>query len=1101
MKNNLFLWGTVVWFIVFATSGFTDPISEYENYLNRNLSQLHVITSETDALHLAQMMEYNPSEVEVTRQFTPVSGKDTPAMSVRLTADPRYTADLYILPGVGDNDVLSKPLVIGDAFDPKNDRGIEQVLASDQYNNLVRAGTYRRVTIHNITCFSTEGSFSRDKILLSVQVDNKKAFNVTQFGMDSYDGHNTDYIRVINRSISMQYGQTVTIKLKDIDLLDGNDDLGTLTIDQNTPLRKFYEDLESFKGWNNVSPYHYGITYSVEDVDPAQEALNYPYLPGRKRIDIHRLVVHQQEDATGDDDVRITMHADGIQVYRNSRQMDDLDEMLSEDGEHIWTLNQSYQFSTSFSLNIMELDLDFDDNLGTMNLDISTPTQKNCSYDFQESGAYYTLYYSVTDLGTNRQFTAPREMGYDVFFIDFAQGGGDIRKNAKLMMKVLQQVEHCAQPYVVGGISMSGIVGRLALLYSLPANNTTNTTLLNKVKGFLTIDSPHQGASIGQLQKQLWSILAQDPIINEVSKQIQKTYAQLNVPAAHQMLYGHHYYNPTNVMKESEVHSNFYTMLRNMGDYRNDFPLVSIATSNFFNPNQNLDKQVVNDVQRLQIDIAAGASYSKTLKAGGSEDYQKFELFPGSIGDWYYNIYDFGQGSAEHMISLTGTEKFKGTFIPLHSALDLRGFDVLNPALDRSMENLRLYSPFDRTLYLDKEFNEYRNDYSVNGKRYHHIFFDYQVIQKLQSGLEYIEQKYQERVTAMDGGLPRTRIGVNGNFGYRITGLPLYPAPASYTIEVTSGDGSQLNGISATISEKTFALAGRKSLIHVQNIGQNEILVLFNSLQRRVRLTWYPNYMYVPVYTEQGLRMEGLGVDVNKSIDMSYINMLLLNASARQVVTDAGLPYTFKSFTTNSPYFYRLTNFPTDYTPTTITIQLQATDGRVLSGTALAGGNSYELSGWNYTIRIPYAGQSQIYTKITAEAGREFQVQWWADMSDAPASGSENDPPPATPPTGGGSSSGTVADEINTFTAFDVNGSVTVTLQNFPNSWTPNEIVAQIQPDDGSAMSGTATVNGNSHVLDGWSQDMHILYSGQQSIDIDIQADQLRRYKIQWWAQ
>jgi hypothetical protein len=95
--------------------------------------------------------------------------------------------------------------------------------------------------------------------------------------------------------------------------------------------------------------------------------------------------------------------------------------------------------------------------------------------------------------------TSPREKGYDVFFLDFAQGGGDILVNASLTLSFLQWLQgQTSAKIIVGGPSMGGIITRTALLYGKPGNNTlSNTNLVPNVKGYLSIDSPHQGASIG----------------------------------------------------------------------------------------------------------------------------------------------------------------------------------------------------------------------------------------------------------------------------------------------------------------------------------------------------------------------------------------------------------------------------------------------------------------------------------------------------------------------------------------------------------------------------------------------------------------------------
>jgi hypothetical protein len=59
-----------------------------------------------------------------------------------------------------------------------------------------------------------------------------------------------------------------------------------------------------------MKPHYPDITYSIEDIDvtPAPER------PGVKRVNISRLIVHEQEDETGNDNTRIRIWADGNEV-------------------------------------------------------------------------------------------------------------------------------------------------------------------------------------------------------------------------------------------------------------------------------------------------------------------------------------------------------------------------------------------------------------------------------------------------------------------------------------------------------------------------------------------------------------------------------------------------------------------------------------------------------------------------------------------------------------------------------------------------------------------------------------------------------------------
>jgi alpha/beta superfamily hydrolase len=73
-------------------------------------------------------------------------------------------------------------------------------------------------------------------------------------------------------------------------------------------------------------------------------------------------------------------------------------------------------------------------------------------------------------------FTQLQEEGYDIVYIDFDQGAGDLRENAYVVMAVIDWVNeqkanyNSEEPNVLLGISMGGVVGRLALLYIVHDN-------------------------------------------------------------------------------------------------------------------------------------------------------------------------------------------------------------------------------------------------------------------------------------------------------------------------------------------------------------------------------------------------------------------------------------------------------------------------------------------------------------------------------------------------------------------------------------------------------------------------------------------------------
>jgi len=85
---------------------------------------------------------------------------------------------------------------------------------------------------------------------------------------------------------------------------------------------------------------------------------------------------------------------------------------------------------------------------------------------------------------------------YDLVFIDWKNGAGDIRGNAAALEQVITQINNMkalsgsTQQNVVMGISMGGLISRYCLASMTKRNMATGTRLL------LTMDSPHQGAYV-----------------------------------------------------------------------------------------------------------------------------------------------------------------------------------------------------------------------------------------------------------------------------------------------------------------------------------------------------------------------------------------------------------------------------------------------------------------------------------------------------------------------------------------------------------------------------------------------------------------------------
>jgi hypothetical protein len=84
------------------------------------------------------------------------------------------------------------------------------------------------------------------------------------------------------------------------------------------------------------------------------------------------------------------------------------------------------------------------------------------------------------------------------------------------------------------------------------------------------------------------------------------------------------------------------------------------------------------------------------------------------------------------------------------------------------------------------------------------------------------------------------------------------------------------------------------------------------------------------------------------------------------------------AITVNGETMLDVTALPVDWTPTTISIQVERTDGQPLSGVRVEqGGTITNLSGYSQTINIPLVQQSRIRAFIRADTSRALKLRWW----------------------------------------------------------------------------------------------------------------------------
>ncbi len=133
--------------------------------------------------------------------------------------------------------------------------------------------------------------------------------------------------------------------------------------------------------------------------------------------------------------------------------------------------------------------------------------------------------------------------GYDLVFLNFADGTDDIHRNAQLLQDVLRWVNANKIANAVGfreqnvvlGLSMGGLVGRYGLAEMEKKRrlgwlgNEHDTRLL------LTHDSPHRGANVPLGVQALAAALRTNSLLSQLAPQVQQVYDLMDAPASRQM--------------------------------------------------------------------------------------------------------------------------------------------------------------------------------------------------------------------------------------------------------------------------------------------------------------------------------------------------------------------------------------------------------------------------------------------------------------------------------------------------------------------------------------------------------------------------------------
>jgi hypothetical protein len=187
--------------------------------------------------------------------------------------------------------------------------------------------------------------------------------------------------------------------------------------------------------------------------------------------------------------------------------------------------------------------------------------------------------------------------GYDLIYVDFTQGAGDIVENAQVVKNVIRRVNALkaqngsTSKNRVLGASMGGVIGKWAIREMEIAGEN------HDIDKYMTFDSPLRGANVPMgIQFMIKDIETREAYvkmrinsgivnviftvktvkIGEFIPGVQRIKALLTAPAAKQMLF-YNAFTPSG--NPREWHDAFYARLAALGDLKVDYSVVSNGSS------------------------------------------------------------------------------------------------------------------------------------------------------------------------------------------------------------------------------------------------------------------------------------------------------------------------------------------------------------------------------------------------------------------------------------------------------------------------------------------------------------------------------------------
>ena len=246
----------------------------------------------------------------------------------------------------------------------------EQIARNDLTRSQADRSAKITLRLDGLYCYDTEDYTGDDEIRVEIYEDNKLIQTLPMIVVD-----HDNQTRMINREILFDKdSQSYSVKLLERDIDSPDDNLGYVT----RSLSSSGQDTLKFQGYDlNV------------EITPPEEAAEKSAPPegakGQWILSIETLECVEQEDWTGDDDIRIEVSSDGGSPEKLSS--------IAADTGKSYGVDQRFTFQSSAVIKLWEEDIEGDDDLGSWSVEAKEVTRQTAA--FTQDGAHYKLSYSV----------------------------------------------------------------------------------------------------------------------------------------------------------------------------------------------------------------------------------------------------------------------------------------------------------------------------------------------------------------------------------------------------------------------------------------------------------------------------------------------------------------------------------------------------------------------------------------------------------------------------------------------------------------------------------------------------------------------------------